>query len=119
MKMGNTMTAAIALAMGAALWTAPHAAAQQPEFDVVHITLPYAVTLGGKTLPPGDYTVQEQRREDSTVLEFYNGTGMKWEASAQANKALDPNTARSTAMTLHHIGDDYYFDKLWIQGKEY
>ena len=32
---------------------------------------------------------------------------------------LDPNTARDTKVVLHHYGSDYYFDKIWVQGKDY
>jgi hypothetical protein len=32
---------------------------------------------------------------------------------------LDPDTARDTKVLLHHYGSDYYFDKIWIQGKDY
>jgi len=32
---------------------------------------------------------------------------------------LDINTARDTQVILHHFASDYYFDKIWIQGKDY
>jgi len=32
---------------------------------------------------------------------------------------LDNNTPENTKVVLHHYGDDYYFDKIWIQGKNY
>lgn len=117
MKVQNLFLAA-ALATGA--WMAPRAFAQQPHFDFVHISLPYSVSLGGdRTLPAGTYLIQELRSEDPTVLLFYSGNGMKFEISALATKTLDPNTARSTEVTLRQIGDNYYLDKLWIQGKSF
>ena len=41
------------------------------------------------------------------------------ETSAMTIPALDINTARDTKVVLHHFGSDYYFDKVWIQGKDY
>src|SRR5207247_724736 len=33
--------------------------------------------------------------------------------------ALDINTARDTKLVLNHVGDDYYINKIWVQGKDY
>lgn len=114
MKIRNLVLASVA-----AIGMAVTASAQQPYFDFVHITLPYAANLGDKTLPPGDYLIQELRSEDPTVLLFYNGNGMKFEVSALTSKTLEPNTARSTNLTLRQVGETYYLDKLWIQGKSF
>jgi len=32
---------------------------------------------------------------------------------------LDNSTPESTKVILHHYGNDYYFDKVWVQGKNY
>ena len=32
---------------------------------------------------------------------------------------LDNRTPEDTKVVLHHYGNDYYFDKVWIQGKDY
>jgi hypothetical protein len=32
---------------------------------------------------------------------------------------LDPNVARDTKIILSKVGDDYYYDKVWVQGKSY
>jgi len=94
--------------------------AQGPLYDRVQVTLPYTVTLGDTTLQPGDYTIREVPSQNkSDVLAFYGNNGMKFETTAMAIPAYDPNTPDKSELTLHHIGDNYYFDKIWIQGKNY
>src|SRR5207244_5961609 len=33
--------------------------------------------------------------------------------------SMDNNSPDSTKVVLYHFGNDYYFDKIWIQGKNY
>jgi len=90
-------------------------------YDRVNVNLPYAVTVGERTLQPGDYVIQQLRDQGggSRVLLIYSDNGMKFETSAMTIPALDQNTPESTKVVLHHFGNDYYFDKVWIQGKDY
>lgn len=120
MKIRTLVPAAVAgFVLGSAAWMIPHASAQ-PMWDMVKVNLPYPVTVGNKTLSAGEYTIkQEESPNDSPILEIYNGNGMKFETAAMTIHALDPNTPQDTSVSLYHIGDDYYFDKIWIQGKNY
>src|ERR1051325_625857 len=120
MKLGTLAIAAGTLALALASWITP-SNAQGPLGDVVHVNLPYTVNIGDKTLQPGDYTIQQNRDNGggSRVLLIYSNNGMKFETSAMTIPALDPDTARDTKVILHHFGNDYYFDKIWIQGKDY
>ncbi len=120
MKIGTFAIGASALALGLATWITP-GNAQGPLWDIVHVNLPYTVTVGDHTLQPGEYTIQQLRDQggNSRVLLIYSDNGMKFETSAMTIPALDPNTARDTKVLLHHVGPDYYFDKVWIQGKDY
>ena len=120
MKIRSLLPAAAALiAFGAAGPVTPRASAQ-PLWDVVKVNLPYSVTLGNKTIPPGDYMIKQMEGAgDSPILLIYNGTGMKFETSALTIKALDVNTPQKSEITLHHVGDSYYLDKVWVQGKNY
>jgi hypothetical protein len=90
-------------------------------YDRVNVTLPYSVTIGDRTLQPGDYVLQQLRDQGggSRVLLIYSDNGMKFETSAMTIPALDQNTPEHTRVILHHFGNDYYFDKVWIQGKDY
>jgi len=120
MKLGTFAFAAGTLALGLALWTTP-GGAQGPMWDRVNVSLPYTVTIGEKTLQPGDYVIQQLRDSGGggRILLVYSDKGMKFETSAMSIPALDINTARDTKVVLHHFGNDYYLDKVWIQGKDY
>lgn len=104
----------LALMVSNALW------GQGPLYDKVMVNLPYTVTVGDKTLQPGDYTIQElPSAAKSYVLLIYAQNGTKFETSAMTIPTLDNNTPNDTEVILHHFGPDYYFDKIWIQGKNY
>jgi hypothetical protein len=113
------MITAGVLALGLASLTPSKA--QGPLYDRVNVNLPYAVTIGDRTLQPGDYVIQQLRDQggNSRVLLIYSDNGMKFETSAMTIPALDQNTPGKTSVILHHFGNDYYFDKVWIQGKDY
>jgi hypothetical protein len=120
MKIGTISVAAGIAALGLAMCTTL-AKAQGPLYDRVEVNLPYSVTVSDKTLPPGDYIIQQLRDSGggSRVLLIYSDNGMKFETSAMTIPALDINTPEHTSVVLHHFGPDYYFDKVWIQGKDY
>jgi len=114
------MITAGVVALGLAAWNTP-SNAQGPMYDRVNVSLPYAVTIGDRTLQPGDYVIQQLRDQggNSRVLLIYSDNGMKFETSAMTIPALERNTPENTKVVLHHFGNDYYFDKVWIQGKDY
>jgi len=120
MKIGTMFVTAGVLALGLAAWITP-SKAQGPLYDRVNVNLPYSVTIGDRTLQPGDYVIQQLRDTggNSRVLLIYSDNGMKFETSAMTIPALDTNTPENTKVILHHFGNDYYFDKIWIQGKDY
>jgi hypothetical protein len=120
MRTRTFANAAAVVALGLAAWTTV-SKAQGPLYDRVDVNLPYTVTIGDKTLQPGSYVIQQLRSSggDSRVLLIYSDNGMRFETSAMTIPALDINTARDTKVVLHHFGNDYYFDKVWIQGKDY
>jgi len=115
------MITAGVLALGLATFTPSKA--QGPLYDRVNVNLPYSVSIGERTLPPGDYVIQQLRDQGggSRVLLIYSDNGMKFETSAMTIPALEGNnvTQENTRVILHHFGNDYYFDKVWIQGKDY
>jgi hypothetical protein len=120
MKIGTFAIAAGITALGLATWMTP-GKAQGPLYDRVNVNLPYSVTIGERTLQPGDYVIQQLRdvSGNSRVLLIYSDNGMKFETSAMTIPTLDNNTPEDTKVVLHHFGPDYYFDKIWIQGKNY
>ena len=93
---------------------------QGPSFDRVDVNLPYTVTLGNATLQPGDYTIKELPSQDgSRVLVIYSDSGLKYETTVNAIPAEKNQPPDNTRVVLHHYGPDYYFDKIWVAGKNY
>jgi hypothetical protein len=120
MRIGTFAVVACIFALGLAMWTTP-SKAQGPLYDRVEVNLPYTVSVGDKTLQPGDYVIQQLHSNTSAnrILLIYSDNGMKFETSAMTVPALDNATPDDTKVVLHHLGPDYYFDKIWIQGKNY
>jgi len=86
----------------------------------IKANIPYKITVGDKTLEPGDYTIQQLPSQSSSrILLFYTKDGMKFETSAMTIPTLDPDTAKDTKLILNKVGDDYYVHKIWVQGKDY
>jgi hypothetical protein len=121
MKNKTFAFAASALVLGLATLVTPSTIQAQPMWDRVDVTLPYSVTIGDKTLQPGNYIIQQLDSPSggSQVLLIYGDNGMKFETSALTIPALQNRTQPDTRVILHHIGSDYYFDKVWVQGKDY
>lgn len=120
MKLGTLSMAAGLLSVGLAGYVAP-GFAQGPMWDVVKVNLPYSVTVGDKTLEPGEYTIKQNHDSGggARILLIYSENGMKFQTSAMTIPALDPNTPRDTTVVLNQLDNDYYMSKMWIQGKDY
>jgi len=121
MKTRSFTLATSAFVLGLATLVAPTQIKAQPMWDRVDVNLPYSVTIGDKTLQPGSYIIQQLDSPSggSQVLLIYGDNGMKFQTSALTIPALENRTQPDTRVMLHHIGNDYYFDKVWIQGKDY
>jgi hypothetical protein len=119
MKVKNLIYSAAALAIGVAAFNIG-SQAQGPLWDKVIVNLPYAVTVGEKTIEPGEYSIKQLSSPGGAqrVLLIYKDD-VEFETSAMTIPTLDQNTPEDTKVVLHHIGSDYYFDKIWIQGKNY
>jgi hypothetical protein len=120
MQIKNLMLTAGFLAAGFAA-TSVVANAQGPMYDKVLVDLPYSVTINNTTLQPGHYVIRQMddMGTNSRVLMIFGDNGMRLKATAITIATLDNNTPSKTEVTLHHYGNDYYFDKVWIQGKNY
>jgi len=109
--------AAALLVLGAFL---PRASAQLPKVDIVHVTLPYKVIAGDKTLPPGDYTIEQMLTDgDSRVLMINNSSGLKLKTLAMTSREADLQPPRESTVTLLHFGKNFYLDKIWVEGNPY
>ncbi|HLK49466.1 MAG TPA: hypothetical protein VKT49_15095 [Bryobacteraceae bacterium] len=119
MTVRTLMIATSSLLAGLSIGLTP-ARAQGPLYDQVQVNIPYVVTLGDTTLQPGQYTIRElQSTDKQRVLLIYSDNGVKHEATVMTIPAYDNRTQDDTKVVLHHYGPDYYFDKVWIAGKNY
>src|SRR5512142_664493 len=93
--------------------------AQGPMYDKVIVNIPYTVTVADHVLQPGDYVIQQMHSSGGAnrVLLIYSHNGDKFETTAMTFPCLKIQTPGDTRLVLHHIGPDYYFDRIWIQGK--
>jgi len=94
---------------------------QGPLYDKVTVNLPYPVTINDTVLQPGEYVIRQHESQagGSRILHIYSDQGLKLETTAMTIPTLDNRTPEQTKVILDHFGNDYYFDKIWIQGKNY
>jgi hypothetical protein len=120
MKLTNLLTTASIVAAGA-IAAATSMFAQGPLYDKVIVDLPYSVTINNTVLEPGHYVIRQldDPGGGSRVLQIFSNDGMKLRTTSLTIPTLDNNTPENTKIILHHYGNDYYFDKIWIQGKNY
>jgi hypothetical protein len=120
MSIRNFLFTTGALVAGLAVSTVG-ANAQGPLYDKVIVDLPYAVSINNTVLQPGHYVIRQMDDggTGARVLMIFSDSGMKLQATALTIAALDNNTPEKTSVVLHHYGSDYYFDKVWVQGKNY
>jgi hypothetical protein len=114
--------AAIVLAIGLAMLAAPNKIeAQQTPNDRFDITLSHPVTIGSKVLQPGNYSVEPLTIAggDTPVLLISGERGLRVKTSAMVAPTVENRIQPETRVTLHHIGQRYYFDKIWVKGVAY
>jgi hypothetical protein len=90
-------------------------------YDRVEVDLPYAVTINNTVLQPGHYTIRQHESiaGGSRIVHIFSDNGMKLETTAMGIPALDNRTPEHTKVVLNHIGEGYYLNKIWVQGKDY
>jgi len=90
-------------------------------YDRVEVDLPYAVSVNNTVLQPGHYTIRQHESiaSGSRIVHIFSDNGMKLETTAMGIPALDNRTPEHTKVVLNHIGEGYYLNKIWVQGKDY
>ena len=86
--------------------------------DGVRVTLPYPVTVDDVVLEPGEYEIRRASSTTDQVLRFFNKDELRYQTVALTIPVEEGKTPEETKVLLHHIGDKYYFDKIWIHGKD-
>jgi hypothetical protein len=87
--------------------------------DGIKVTLPHPVTIDDKVLDPGEYEIRRVSMHQDNALRIFNKDKMVYETNVLTIPAQAKETPEETKVILHHIGDRYYFDKIWMHGKDY
>lgn len=87
--------------------------------DGIKVTLPHPVTIDDKVLDPGEYEIRRVSMHQDNALRIFNKDKMVYETNVLTIPAEAKDTPEETKVILHHIGDKYYFDKIWMHGKDY
>jgi hypothetical protein len=87
--------------------------------DGIKVTLPHPVTIDDRVLDPGEYEIRRVSAHQDNALRIFNKDKMVYETNVLTIPAEAKETPEETKVILHHIGDKYYFDKIWMHGKDY
>ena len=119
MKIGILSSAAGVVAM-AILMVAPMPA-QILTSDIFEVTISNTVTIGDKMLPPGDYKIEPLNIAggDAPVLLIRGSNDSKVRVATKVIPTVENRLQPETRVLYHHIGDRYYFDRIWVKGLAY
>jgi len=88
--------------------------------DGIKVNLPEPVTIGEKVLQPGEYEIRRPSSVNRDILQIFNKDKMVYETNVLTiPTGPDKENPKDTKVLLHHIGDAYYFDKIWMEDKNY
>jgi hypothetical protein len=88
--------------------------------DGIKVTLPHAVTVGEKVLEPGEYEIRRPSSVNRDILQIFSKDKMVYETNVlTVATGPDEKDPKETKVVLHHIGDAYYFDKIWMEDRNY
>jgi hypothetical protein len=83
------------------------------EVNPVTVTLPHAVTVGSTTLPSGEYTISSVDMADGELFVVRSANNPTVSLLAERIESPDQD---KTQMIFAKEGDNWHFDKLFIQG---
>jgi hypothetical protein len=88
--------------------------------DGIRVTLPESVTVGDKVLEPGEYEIRRPSSANRDILQIFNKGKMVYETNVlTVATGPDEKDPKETKVILHRIGDAHYFDKIWMEDKNY
>ena len=94
-------------------------ATAQTRYDQVTVNLPFRVTVGDKVLEPGEYRIRQVNDNLVQIIQNASGAGQSRVEAPVVQVITEFNDpAKETKVILHCFGDDYYFDKMSLQGKD-
>ena len=89
----------------------------EPLHTQVTVNLPYAVRIGDKVLQPSEYAF---RQLSGTVLQIVRNPhdqNRQVEAMVITLPTEQNKASEETLVVLRRFGNNYYFDKIWLQGR--
>ena len=84
--------------------------------NTITVTLPHSVTIGSKTLPSGQYTMSPVEMNDGN--EYFVVRGEKMPAVTLQAQRIDPSDDNKTRLILSKDGDNWHFEKLFVEGDQ-
>jgi hypothetical protein len=123
MRIANLTFAANLLAITAVIFSAPATAKAQsyPSSDTFDVTLSKPITINGKVLQPGKYNMEPLNIAggDSPVLVIRGDNDTRVDVTAMTVPTSATRPQAYTRVLLHHVGNKYYLDRIWVKGQYY
>jgi hypothetical protein len=90
-------------------------------YDQITVKFPGKVRIHEQVLEPGEYVIRQLSTTGGPrdVLAIYKDGGLRLETVVLTIPAVQNQTPETTKVVFHRIANDHYFDKIWIQGKNY
>jgi hypothetical protein len=90
-------------------------------YDKVVVDFNQNVKVVDQTIPPGHYEIRQLRNSSGGArILFVTADGAsKFEASGTTIPILNNETPGQTRVILQRIGQNYYLNRIWIDGKDY
>ena len=89
--------------------------------DAFELQLPYPVVIGRRVLQPGNYTFErlDIAGGDLPVLTIHGADGINVNIAATVSPTFSNSAPSDTHATYYHIGNNYYFNRIWVRGLNY
>ncbi len=109
------------LSFSSVLLLSASAFAQGELYDRVDVSFAQNVIVNGTNLPAGRYEIRQLRNSGggARILFVSSDNGTKFEASGATIPIVSNEVPSETKVILQHVGQNYYLNKIWIDGKDY
>jgi len=111
LKAATTLVAIVTLAFASAL----AASAQNSKSLVVNI--PFEFSIGGKTLPAGEYIVTRATQSDQTGLAIKNADG-RGNAIVLTKTVSADERQNQSRLVFKRYGSHYFLSQVWTSGQD-
>ncbi|MBS1791577.1 MAG: hypothetical protein JST85_27960 [Acidobacteria bacterium] len=93
--------------------------ASAQEGPLLKAYIPFAFTIGSKTLPAGDYEIRRglSTQPELLLIKGEDHENWKQEMFFLTNMAQASVTPTKTQLVFDHVGDRYFLSKVWMAGE--